>query len=96
VNFEELYSVLNKRGFFNTFLVISEFKDYEVEKGQFYRRLTEFSHYNSFLRIKDKLLKTKLIDVEKRNGAEYIKLTDKGKNVYDNLLKLNDLITEES
>jgi hypothetical protein len=96
MNFEELYSVLNKRGFFNTFLVIAEFENYEAEKGAFYRRLTEFSHYNSFLRIKDKLLKIKLIDLEKRNGAKYIKLTDKGKTVYDNLLELNNLIKEEN
>ena len=66
-----------------------------VEKGEFYRRLTEFSHYNSFLRIKDRLLKIQLIQLEKRNGADYIKLTDKGKSVYDNLLELNNLMKEE-
>jgi predicted transcriptional regulator len=96
MNFEELYSVLNKRGFFNTFKVLSQFKDYKAEKGNFYRILTDFSNYNSFLRIKDKLLESELIQLEKNNGQEYIGLTEKGKSVYDSLLHLNKLINERS
>ena len=92
MSFEELYSVLNKRGFFNTFEVLSQFKEYKAEKGDFYRILTEFSNYNSFLRIKDKLLNIKLIHIEQNNGAEYIGLTEKGLSVYDSLVRLNELI----
>ncbi|MFW9819899.1 MAG: hypothetical protein ACFFE5_09840 [Candidatus Thorarchaeota archaeon] len=92
MSIEELYSVLNKRGFFNTFLVLSQFKEYKAEKGVFYRHLIDFSNYNSFLRIKDKLIESELINVEKSNGAEYIGLTAKGKTVYDSLVQLNDLI----
>ncbi len=92
MSFEELYSVLNKRGFFNTFKVLSQFKEYKAEKGEFYRILTEFSNYNSFLRIKDKLVESNLINLEKNNGYEYIELTEKGKSVYDSLMRLNDLI----
>jgi len=92
MDFEELYSVLNKRGFFNTFQVLSQYKEYKAEKGEFYRTLTGFSHYNSFLRIKDKLLEIKLINLEINNGEEYIGLTEKGKLVYDSLLQLNNLI----
>jgi predicted transcriptional regulator len=96
MSFEELYSVLNKRGFFNTFQVLSQFKEYKAEKGDFYRILTDFSNYNSFLRIKDKLLESKLISLEKSNGEEYIGLTKKGKSVYDSLLHLNELINNEN
>ena len=96
MSFEELYSVLNKRGFFNTFQVLSQFKEYKAEKGEFYRILTDFSNYNSFLRIKDKLLESKLISLETDNGQEYIGLTSKGKSVYDSLIHLNELINEEN
>ncbi|MFX0005869.1 MAG: hypothetical protein ACFFA7_07320 [Promethearchaeota archaeon] len=92
MSIEELYSVLNKRGFFNTFLVLSQFEEYKAEKGVFYRNLIDFSNYNSFLRIKDKLLEAELINLEKNNGAEYIGLTEKGKSVYNSLVRLNDLI----
>ena len=92
MSIEQLYSVLNKRGFFNTFLVLSQFEEFKAEKGVFYRILTDFSNYNSFLRIKDKLLESDLINLEKNNGSEYIGLTEKGKSVYNSLLRLNDLI----
>ncbi|MFX1567428.1 MAG: hypothetical protein ACFFCV_03570 [Promethearchaeota archaeon] len=96
MSFEELYSVLNKRGFFNTFMVLSQYKEFKAEKGEFYRKLIEFSNYNSFLRIKDKLMETKLITLEKNNGSEYIGLTEKGISVYDSLLQLEKLIQEEN
>jgi len=95
MSFEELYSVLNKRGFFNTFQVLSQFEEYKAEKGEFYRILIEFSNYNSFLRIKDKLLESKLISVENFSGKVYIGLTQKGKSVYESLLHLNELINEK-
>ena len=92
MDFEQLYSVLNKRGFFNTFQVLAKYRDYRVEKGEFYKKLTEFSNYNSFLRLKEKLLEMNLIQLDSNNGEEYIGLTEKGKTVYGNLLQLNDLI----
>lgn len=95
MGFENLYSVLNKRGFFNTFQVLSQYKDYRAEKGDFYKQLNEFSNYNSFLRLKDKLLETKLIKLEISNGDEYIGLTEKGKIVYDYLIQLNNIINGE-
>jgi len=96
MSFEELYLVLNKRGFFNTFHVLSQYKDFKAEKGEFYSTLINFSNYNSFLRIKDKLIETKLISLENSNGRVYIGLTDKGKSVYNTLLHLEELIKEEN
>ncbi|MFW9826276.1 MAG: hypothetical protein ACFFEY_01505 [Candidatus Thorarchaeota archaeon] len=95
MNFEELHSYLNKRGFFNTFQVLSKFKHYKAEKGEFYKLLTEFSHYNSFLRIKDKLIGLNLIRIENDNGKEFIELTEKGISLYDNLILLNKFFKEE-
>ncbi len=96
MSFEELYIVLNKRGFFNTFQVLSQYKEFKAEKGEFYRTLIEFSNYNSFLRIKNKLMEKKLINLEKNNGTEYIGLTEKGRLVYDSLLHLEELIKEKN
>jgi predicted transcriptional regulator len=96
MSFEELYLVLNKRGFFNTFKVLSKFKEFKTEKGEFYRTLIEFSNYNSFLRIKDKLIETNIINLEKDNGTDYIGLTEKGRSVYERLLQLEELIREEN
>ena len=92
MDFEKLYLVLNKRGFFNTFQVLAQYRDYRAEKGEFYKKLTEFSNYNSFLRLKEKLLEINLIQLDSNNGEEYIGLTEKGITVFGNLLKLNDLI----
>lgn len=96
MDFEKLYLVLNKRGFFNTFQVLSQYRDYRAEKGDFYKRLNEFSNYNSFLRLKDKLLEMNLIQLDSNYGEEYIGLTEKGKTVFGNLLQLNDLIKVEN
>ena len=94
MNFEKLYLILNKRGLFNTFQILSQCEDNKAEKGLFYKRLTEFSHYNSFLRIKSKLLETNLIYLEENNGKEYIGLTEKGIFVFEKLLQINELIEE--
>ncbi|MFX1296366.1 MAG: hypothetical protein ACFFD2_16125 [Promethearchaeota archaeon] len=96
MDFDKLYLVLNKRGFFNTFQVLSQYKDYRATKADFYKILTEFSNYNSFLRLKDKLLEKNLIKLEINNGEEFIGLTEKGKIVYNNLLQLNELINGEN
>jgi len=96
MDFEKLYLVLNKRGFFNTFQVLSHYKDYRAKKGDFYKLLTDFSNYNSFLRLKDKLLEIEIIKLEIINGDEYIGLTEKGKTIYNNLLQLNELINGEN
>ncbi len=96
MDFEKLYLVLNKRGFFNTFQVLSQYRDYRAEKGDFYKKLNEFSNYNSFLRLKDKLLEMNLIQLDSNNGVEYIGLTEKGKTVFGNLIQLNDLIKKEN
>ena len=96
MDFDKLYLFLNKRGFFNTFQVLSQYKDYRAEKGDFYKQLNEFSNYNSFLRLKVKLLETGLIKLEISNGEEYIGLTEKGKIVYNNLIQLNDVINGEN
>ena len=89
---ENLINFIKKRGINDTFHILSQFDNYKTEKRTFYEELNKFSYYNSFLRVKDKLLEKKLINFEKNDGKTYITLTDKGKTVLDKLLEINDLI----
>ncbi|MFX0041185.1 MAG: hypothetical protein ACFFAB_17735 [Candidatus Heimdallarchaeota archaeon] len=89
---EKLRKLLNKRGLYNTFNVLSLFNNYRADKHLFYQRLNEFSHYNSFLRIKDELLEKNLLLVDNHNKVSYYELTAKGKRMYSLLKELYKLI----
>ncbi|MFX0007099.1 MAG: hypothetical protein ACFFA7_16405 [Promethearchaeota archaeon] len=89
---EKLRKLLNKRGLYNTFNVLSLFDNYRADKHLFYQRLNEFSHYNSFLRIKEELLEKKLLIVDNHNKASYYELTAKGKRMYCLLKELYKLV----
>lgn len=89
---EELINFLKKRGVNDTFRILSQFENKKTEKRVFYDKLNSFSYYNSFLRVKDKLLEKKIISIEKNNGKTYIGLTEKGKTVLEKLTELNKLI----
>jgi predicted transcriptional regulator len=89
---EELIKLLNKRGLYNTFNVLSLFNNYRADKHSFYQKLNEFSHYNSFLRIKNELLEKKLLLINNHNKASYYELTSKGKRMLSLIKELNKLI----
>ena len=54
MSFEELYLVLNKRGFFNTFEVLSQFKEYKAEKGDFYRLQSIYGNNQAYYAVVSK------------------------------------------
>jgi len=89
---EELINFIKKRGINDTFQILSQFENNKTEKRIFYEKLNRISYYNSFLRVKDKLIEKKLISFEKNDGKTYIGLTKKGKTVLDKLTELNKLI----
>ena len=89
---EKLRKLLNKRGLYNTFNVLSLFDNYRADKHSFYQKLIEFSHYNSFLRIKEDLLEKNLLLIDNHNKASYYELTAKGKHMYCLLKELYKLI----
>ncbi len=89
---EELRKLLNKRGLYNTFNVLSLFDNYKADKHLFYQKLNEFSHYNSFLRIKDDLIEKELLLVNNHNRVSYYELTSKGRRMYSLLKELYNLI----
>lgn len=90
----DLTALMKKKGFRDTFHILTSSKDYKCEKHAFYNELNQFSYYNSFFRIKEELLKRKLIEIEVKDSKNYIKLTKRGLEVYNKLMEVNDIINE--
>ena len=93
---EILKKLLNKRGLYNTFKVLSFFDNFRADKYSFYEKLNEFSYYNSFLRIKNALIKNELINVGYHNKTCYYELTPKGKEMFILLKKLDNLLKQQN
>jgi predicted transcriptional regulator len=89
---EELIRLFKKRGIFNTFQVLSLFENFRADKYRFYQKLNKFSNYNSFLRVKDALIKNELLKINYNNGSCYFELTSKGKRMFFILQELNSLL----
>ncbi|MHA1986415.1 MAG: hypothetical protein ACW98D_07245 [Promethearchaeota archaeon] len=89
--FEDLISLLKKKGFKDTMFVLTK-NGNKLDKHAFYNELNKFSYYNSFFRVKDDLIKKGLIEIENSNKIKYIKLTEKGLNVYNKLSEINKLV----
>ena len=89
---EDLVWFLKKKGFRDTYQVLTQFKNYKTDKHTFYNELNKFSYYNSFFRVKEDLIKRGLIEIEQNKKKKYIKLTDKGLLVYNKLVEINELI----
>ncbi len=91
--FQDLIGLLKKKGFKDTLTVLINQKEHSVDKHTFYTELNKFSYYNSFFRVKDELIERGLIAEEENDGMKYIKLTEKGLDVYKRLKEINDLIS---
>jgi predicted transcriptional regulator len=89
--FEDLISLLKKKGFKDTMFVLTK-NGNKLDKHAFYNELNKFSYYNSFFRVKDDLIKKGLIEIENSNKIKYIKLTEKGLNVYNKLSEIDKLV----
>jgi predicted transcriptional regulator len=89
--FEDLISLLKKKGFKDTMFVLTK-NNNKLDKHAFYNELNKFSYYNSFFRVKDDLIRKGLIEIEDNNKVKYIKLTEKGLDVYNKLKEINNLV----
>jgi predicted transcriptional regulator len=90
--FEELIGLLKKKGFKDTMHVLINQKNYKTDKHTFYNELNKFSYYNSFFRVKDELIRKGLIEIENTSKVKYIKLTEKGLEVYNKLNDINNMV----
>ena len=93
---EELIGFLKKKGFRDTYQVLTQYKNFKTDKHTFYNELNKFSYYNSFFRVKDELVKKGLVEIEVANKKKFVKLTEKGQKVFDKLVEVNDLINHGS
>jgi hypothetical protein len=91
---DELIGFLKKKGFRDTLEVLMQFKNYKVDKHTFYNELNKFSYYNSFFRVKEDLINKGLIEIEKNEKKKFVKLTDKGLEVYHRLIEINELLNK--
>ena len=92
--FKEIIGLLKKRGFRDTFQVLINQDSYKADRYTFYKELKNFSYYNSFLRVKEELVKKGIVEIEYNNRqVKYIKLTKKGLSIYNKLSEINDLIS---
>ena len=92
MEFTELTNFLKKKGVRDTFQILSQFKNYKIEKRIFYKKLNKFSYYNAFFREKNKLLERGIINIKKKEGKTFISLTKKGITLLNKLKELNNLI----
>ncbi|MFX0003194.1 MAG: hypothetical protein ACFFAA_06205 [Promethearchaeota archaeon] len=90
--FEDLIGMLKKKGFKDTLHVLINQKDYKTDKHTFYNELNKFSYYNSFFRVKEELVQKGLIEIENTSKVKYIKLTEKGLDVYNKLKEISDML----
>jgi len=92
---DELINFLKKKGFRDTLEVLIQFKGYKTDKHTFYNELNKFSYYNSYFRVKEDLIDKGLIAIELNNKKKYVKLTNKGLDVYNRLVEINNLINNK-
>ena len=90
--FEDLIGLLKKKGFKDTLAVLVNQKDYKTDKHTFYNELNKFSYYNSFFRVKEELINKGLIEIENTSKLKFIRLTEKGLEVYNKLKEINDMV----
>ena len=93
---DDLIGFLKKKGFRDTFQVLTQFKNNKTDKHTFYNELNKFSYYNSYFRVKEDLVTKGLISIKKINKKKYIQLTKKGLEIYNKLIEINDLIGNHS
>lgn len=93
----DLINFLKKKGFRDTFQVLTQYKNFKTDKHTFYNELNKFSYYNSFFRVKEDLIKKGLIVIERdAKRKKHIRLTKKGMQVYNKLVEINELISNHT
>jgi len=92
LSLDDLFNIFKKKGIRDTCEILTKFKNYKTNLNTFYKELNKFSYYNSFLRVKDKLIRMGLIIIETQNRAKFIRLTKKGIGIYNKLVEINDML----
>ncbi|MHA1729939.1 MAG: hypothetical protein ACTSWY_14610 [Promethearchaeota archaeon] len=91
------FKVFRKYGFLESLTVLSSFEGNEAKQSLFFKTLRENGSYlNSFFRVKESLIKSKLISY-KLNGDndKVIFLTEKGKMVHQKIIEIENLLSNK-
>ncbi len=90
----EFFKLYRRKGFGETLEVLNNFKKKEAKQSQFFKTLkSNKSYLNSFFRVKDDLLATKLIAYKLDGENEkVIYLTEKGRELFKRVNEIEKLI----
>jgi len=90
----KLYKYMKKRGFGETLETLAGFKDNKAVQKKFFERFEkEQSYYNAYLRVKDILIKEKIIAFElNEENEKVIKLTEKGQDLFNKIQEIEKIL----
>ncbi|TFG20518.1 MAG: hypothetical protein EU530_02855 [Promethearchaeota archaeon] len=91
------FKLYRKKGVNETLDVLNNYKGKACKQSEFFQNLKDRESYlNSFFRVKDELLKYKLIAYRLDNDNEkVIYITEKGLELYNKIQEIEKIITEE-
>ncbi len=89
---DNLLGILKRKGFWNTFQVLAPYQTAKVDIHVFYNEFKKFSYYNSFFRIKEDLVRKGLVEIEQNSKKKYVRLTNKGLELYNKLVDITRMI----
>ena len=90
----DFFAAYRKKGFGETMEVLSGFKNSETQQSNFFNTLKKNQSYlNSFFRVKEDLLKCKIIAYKlDAQNEKVIYLTEKGKELFKRIMEIEDII----
>ena len=91
------FKLYRKKGVNETLDVLNNYKGQAAKQSEFFQTLKDRESYlNSFFRVKDELLKYKLIAYRLDDDNEkVIYITEKGREFYNKIMEIEKIITEE-
>ena len=92
---KKFFQMFRRRGFSETLDILGSFQNHEAGQTEFFDALSKINSYpNSFFRVKDDLLASKIITYKlNEQNDKVIFLTEKGKKILTLLEEIDTLIT---
>ncbi len=88
------FKMYRKKGFGETLETLSQFKKKEIQQNLFFKSLkANESYLNSFFRVKEDLIKIKIIGYKlDENNEKVIFLTEKGKELFKYINEIETIL----
>ena len=91
---EETINLIKKKGFIDARQVLIKSENLEMALRDFYKEFNKISYRISFLRVRDEMIEKELLQVREVDGKKFIRLTEKGKEVYNKLLRTCEILDD--